>query len=99
MAHRTAKKEPLGFEQALDRLEEIKTAMDSPDTGLEQMIALYEEGLTLINRSRSILASAELRIQTLEAAAPEGSSPGEAIEQATPPAPEPTHDDDEFTLL
>lgn len=97
MAPRTSKKEPLGFEQALERLEEIKTAMDSPDTGLEQMIALYEEGLTLINQSRRILANAELRIQTLEAAGQQALASDAAASPA--PSPEPPHEDDEFTLL
>ncbi len=90
MASRNAKKEQPGFEQTLERLEEIKAAMDRPDTELEQMIALYEEGLTLIRKSRQILTEAELRIQTLEAA---------QQEPASPQQPESAHDDDEFTLL
>lgn len=90
MATRNAKKDTIGFEQALERLEAIKAAMDSPDTELEQMIALYEEGLTLIRKSRQILTEAELRIQTLEM---------ERQEPATPEQNESAHDDDEFTLL
>lgn len=103
MAHRNAKKDRPGFEEALDRLEEIKAAMDNPDTGLEQMIALYEEGLTLIHQSRRILADAELRIQTLEAAGQEPPAPAEetGLQETLhrPPATKTPHDDDEFTLL
>lgn len=103
MAHRTVKKDKPGFEEALERLEEIKTAMDSPETGLEQMIALYEEGLTLINQSRRILAKAELRLQTLEAVELEAPATGEEsnLPEALPGmrAPEPPQEDDEFTLL
>ncbi len=61
-----AKKELLSFEQAAARLEDIVARMNSSDTGLEEMISLTEEGLKLIQSSRSILREAELRIQKLE---------------------------------
>lgn len=67
MAVRT-KKSPLSFEQATARLEEIVARMDCPETGLEEMITLTEEGLKLIRDSRTLLKEAELRIQQLESA-------------------------------
>ena len=60
------KKEQLNFEQATSRLEGIVSRMDKPETGLEEMILLTEEGLKLIHACRSLLKDAELRIQQLE---------------------------------
>ncbi len=62
----STKKSPLSFEQSTARLEAIVARMDDPQTGLEEMIALVEEGTQLVRNSRKLLAEAELRIQTLE---------------------------------
>ena len=83
----TPKKQPLQFEQATARLEEIVEKLDSPETGLEEMISLVEEGLSLIRSGKELLHKAELRIRTLEA--PE-QSPTEAAEPQK---------DNEFDLL
>lgn len=74
----------LSFEQASARLEAIVAEMEQPDTGLETMIALVEEGLGLIRSSRAMLAEAELKIRKLEE------------EPAAPSAPA---QDDGFSLL
>lgn len=79
-------KNAMSFEQATARLEEIVARMDDPATGMEQMIALAEEGMALIRSSKKLLAEAELKIRKLEA----------PQEQDTPAAPQ---DDNEFTLL
>ena len=84
MPSRTTKK-ALNFEQATARLEEIVARVNNPETGLEDMIALAAEGLTLIRSSEQLLAEAELKIRKLEAAAPE------------PPAPQDAHG--EFSLI
>lgn len=60
------KKEPIQFEQATARLEEIVDKLDDTETGLEEMISLVEEGLSLIRSSKALLHKAELRIRTLE---------------------------------
>ena len=60
------KSKPLNFEQATARLEEIVERVNNPETGLEDMIALAAEGLTLIRSSEQLLAEAELKIQKLE---------------------------------
>lgn len=83
------KKEALSFEQATSRLEEIVARMDSPETGLEEMIALTEEGLKLIRNSRSLLKEAELRIQRLE----------NNESDNTDIAPPPTRNNDDFSLI
>ncbi len=90
MSPRTADQTPPppSFEQATARLEEIIARMDSPETGLEEMISLVEEGLSLITRSRKLLADAELRIRQLENPEP------------TPaPARAATPHDDGFSLI
>ena len=60
------KKEPLSFEQSVSRLDDIVRRIDAPDTALEEMISLVEEGLQLIRSSREMLNKAELRINMLE---------------------------------
>lgn len=75
------KKEPIRFEQATARLEEIVELLDAPETGLEEMIGLVEEGLSLIRSSKELLHKAELRIRTLENPTPQ--KPDEA-EPTTP---------------
>lgn len=65
------KKDPIRFEQATARLEEIVEKLDDPDTGLEEMISLVEEGLSLIRSGKELLHHAELRIRTLENPEPE----------------------------
>lgn len=90
MCASSAKKEKLSFEQATGRLEAIVERIDNPETGLEEMISLVEEGLKLIRSSRKLLSDAELRIRQLEA-------PDAAPAAASTPAPR--RDDDEFSLI
>lgn len=77
----------MSFEQATARLESIIAEMEQPETGLETMIALVEEGLGLIRSSRAILAAAELKIRKLE----EQPVPAAATAEKT--------QEDEFSLL
>lgn len=81
------KNKALNFEQATARLEEIVAKVNNPETGLEDMIALAAEGLTLIRNSEQLLAAAELKIQKLESA--ETDEPASANNQ----------DNAEFTLI
>lgn len=81
------KSKTLNFEQATARLEEIVASVNNPETGLEDMIALAAEGLTLIRNSEQLLAEAELKIQKLEQA-------------AAAPVEEPSKmNDDDFSLI
>lgn len=96
MSPRAAKSAEPTFEQATARLEEIDELMNNPETGLEETIALMEEGTKLIRRSRKLLQEAELKIQQLEnpdAALTEGPKPrsGAARNAAST--------SDEFSLL
>ncbi len=67
MTTTTHQKNTVSFEKATARLEQIVEKLDAPDTPLEQMISLVEEGLALIRSSKEILHNAELRIRVLEA--------------------------------
>lgn len=95
MSPRSAKATELNFEQATARLEEIDALMNNPETGLEETIALMEEGIKLIRRSRNLLKAAEFRIQQLDAPETEEQEaprPRAARRTAAP-------SDDEFSLL
>jgi exodeoxyribonuclease VII small subunit len=81
------KAKALNFEQATARLEQIVELVNNPETGLEDMIALAAEGLTLIRNSEQLLAEAELKIQKLEQA-----------DSSAPEEPR-NHDNAEFSLI
>jgi exodeoxyribonuclease VII small subunit len=59
------KPEDLTYEQAIERLEQIVSQIESGQAGLEDAIRLYEEGMMLAKRCREILAQAEQRIEQL----------------------------------
>jgi|CXWL01.1.fsa_nt_gi exodeoxyribonuclease VII small subunit len=59
--------ENVTFEQAITRLEKIVQAIEQGKVGLEDSIKQFEEGMALISRCRSILGSAEMKIQQLQA--------------------------------
>ena len=58
-------KEKLTFEQAVGKLERIVEQIESGEVGLEESIARYEEGITLVKQCRAILDAAEKKIQLL----------------------------------
>ncbi|MBP7009172.1 MAG: exodeoxyribonuclease VII small subunit [Kiritimatiellae bacterium] len=53
------------FEKALERLEEIATAMESGELGLEKMVAAFEEGQKLVKLCSSRLNEVEKKIEML----------------------------------
>lgn len=57
--------EELGFEEAVEKLEQIIDAIESGEVGLERSIREYERGMQLIRRCRSILDHAEQRVREL----------------------------------
>jgi exodeoxyribonuclease VII small subunit len=54
-----------GFEESLAQLESLIERIESGEIGLEQSIAEYERGMTLIGRCREILEKAEQRVEEL----------------------------------
>jgi exodeoxyribonuclease VII small subunit len=67
MPKKTSKKENKeSFEIKLHRLEEIAEKLDSEDIGIENAIALYEEGIRLSKECIATLKNAELKITELK---------------------------------
>jgi len=60
-----AKKEYKDFESAMERLEEIVTALESGEHSLEKSIELYSEGVTIAGICGKKLADAEGKIAKL----------------------------------
>lgn len=82
------KEKALNFEQSMERLEAIAARLENPETGLEETIALVEEGRRLVVNCRTLLEKAELRIKTLD-------NPASAPAAATLPKDE----EDGFSLV
>lgn len=55
------------FEDSLLRLKEISDLLEDEETGLDESIKLYEEGVKLAKKCYSTLAEAELKINELKA--------------------------------
>ena len=55
----------LTYEAAVEKLESIVSQIESGEVGLEESMALYEEGILLSQRCKEILATAEQRVETL----------------------------------
>lgn len=56
---------PPTFEQSVAQLEQIVSAIESGQIGLEESLAKYEQGMELVKRCRGILDKAEKRIEQL----------------------------------
>lgn len=63
-ARRSRAKEPT-FEAALERLEEIVTALESGDRPLHESLKLFEEGIALTRQCAARLDQAQRRIDLL----------------------------------
>jgi exodeoxyribonuclease VII small subunit len=57
--------EPLAFEEALGRLDELVTVLEEGRTPLEEALTLYEEGVRMAEYCQRMLDEAELRLQRL----------------------------------
>lgn len=54
-----------GLDARLKRIEEIVAELDSDSLGLDEALALFEEGVAQLARAREVLARTELRIEEL----------------------------------
>lgn len=59
----------MSFEKKIEKLEKIISVLDSPDTGLEDLVKNYEAGMALVAELRQQLAEAEQRIIDITKAA------------------------------
>ena len=60
------KKENMGFEEALARLEVIVRSLESGSAPLDESLALYEEGVALARMCDKCLEDTERKIKTLQ---------------------------------
>lgn len=58
-------KNETSFEQAMERLEEIVSAMESDRMPLDEMVSSYEEGMKLLQVCRQRIDNARQRIETI----------------------------------
>jgi len=61
----TTQASELTYEQAVERLEAIVARIESGGAGLEESIALYEEGVALGKRCNEVLTRAQQRVDEL----------------------------------
>ena len=64
--------EPLAFEEALGRLDEVVSVLEEGKISLEEALTLYEEGVRMAHRCQQLLDTAELRLQRLVASEDDG---------------------------
>ena len=60
-------KSPAGFdfEQSIEQLEALVTAMEDGDLSLEDSLAAFEKGITLTRQCQTALQKAEQKVQVL----------------------------------
>jgi len=58
-------KKTLTFEEAMDRLEEIVSSLESGEFALEESLKLFEEGVKLVKQCNSKLESVEGAVKKL----------------------------------
>jgi exodeoxyribonuclease VII small subunit len=82
------------IEELIQRLEELTGQIENPETGLENSIALYEEGLSVAGECRKRLLDTRKKLETI--------NPDQAAAQPEKPAkpakPEPPKPADLFGM-
>ncbi len=71
---------PVTFEEALRRLDEVVARLESGEVGLEEAVALFEQGQGYLAACRERLAAAQRRIEELTAEGLPASEGAEAPE-------------------
>jgi exodeoxyribonuclease VII small subunit len=56
-------KDTENFEKKLKRLEEIASKLENEEVGIEEALALFQEGMKLGNECKKILNDIELKVQ------------------------------------
>ncbi|GAA5494098.1 exodeoxyribonuclease 7 small subunit [Rubritalea halochordaticola] len=91
MPRKDQSNEPQSFEKSLQELEDIVNRMESDQLPLEELIAQYERGASLLSQCESTLESAKKRLETIA----KGEKPAAAKSPSTPSS----SDDDEIRLF
>ena len=55
--------ENMTYEQAYSRLEEVLSALEDKSTGLDKSLEMYEEGIALYRRCKTLLDEAEMKVK------------------------------------
>lgn len=76
---------PVTFEEALRRLDEVVSRLESGEVGLEEAVALFERGQGYLAACRERLGAAQRRIEELTAEGLPASEPGAAGEEPSAP--------------
>jgi len=58
--------EKMRFEDAVKRLNEILDTLENRNSGLEETVTLYEEGMKLLHKCNSMLDKAEQKVEMLK---------------------------------
>lgn len=77
----TNDKPKLTFEEALEKLEGIVHQIEAGEVSLEESIEKYAQGIELIKQCRTILDSAEKKIQVLSKGQGASLEPGGELEE------------------
>ena len=56
----------MGFEDAMERLDEIVSEMEGERMPLDEMVSTYEEGVRLMNLCRGKIESARQRVESIQ---------------------------------
>ncbi|MEN1681181.1 MAG: exodeoxyribonuclease VII small subunit [Planctomycetota bacterium] len=83
-----AKAEEPTFEQSLEELEAVVTALESGELGLDQALERYESGVTSLRRCHQQLEHAERRIEVLSGFDADGNPVTEPLDEADTPTGE-----------
>jgi exodeoxyribonuclease VII small subunit len=76
---------PKSFEDALAELEQILSAIEGGQVGLEESLVKYERGTFLIQHCRGVLNTAEKQIEVLTATSESGVETSTPISNEPPP--------------
>ena len=60
-----ARQQPIDFEASLKQLEVIAAQLEAEDVGLNDAMALYEQGMRLVKNCQKILQTAEQKVEIL----------------------------------
>ncbi len=84
----------LSFEKALERLQEIVSALEDPEKGLEASLELFEEGVALSRFCRSRIDEIQKRVDVVLKETPEGLVTG-LLDEVAEDESDPDEDDDD----
>ncbi|MEP2777327.1 MAG: exodeoxyribonuclease VII small subunit [Luteolibacter sp.] len=95
--------ETLPFEDAMAELESVVEAMEAEELPLDELVAFYEKGSSLLKHCEKSLSSARKRIELITLAnteeAPSGGSSDELTGSSDGPSSEGTDDQNDISLF